>query len=154
MRNRGMLGTIAVAVVAATFAPGLSAATAAPGPGLPGTVQAVAAPPLAGGLPGDAGRFATWTGYEVGTNPAAVATADFDGDGRPDVAYAHHSFLHNAIAVQLNVGGGTLGNATSYPAADETSRIAAADLNGRRPPRPGRPSATASPTPATSSTST
>lgn len=88
-----------------------------------------ASPTPAGAQLGDASRFATWTGYEVGKNPSSVAVADFNGDGRPDAAYAHHAWLNNTIAVQTNIGDGTMGDVTSYPAADMTLKIAAADLN-------------------------
>jgi hypothetical protein len=92
--------------------------------------RAIAAPAAGGGRPGDAHRFATWTGYEVGRNPQAVTAADFNGDGAPDVAYGHLSFVHNTIAVQLNLGDGTMGNVASYPAQDQTNDIVASDLNG------------------------
>lgn len=34
--------------------------------------------------PGDAGRFGTWVGYDVGRFPAAVEAAELNGDGLPD----------------------------------------------------------------------
>jgi FG-GAP-like repeat/FG-GAP repeat len=92
--------------------------------------RAVAAPTAGGGRPSDGRRFATWTGYEVGRNPQAVTAADFNGDGTPDVAYAHLSFVGNTIAVQLNLGDGTMGNVANYPAQDQTNDIVSTDLNG------------------------
>ena len=50
----------------------------------------------------------------VGLHPQAVAVADFNGDGSVDVAYAHLSFVHNTIAVQLNLGDGTMGPVVAY----------------------------------------
>ncbi len=92
-----------------------------------GPARAVAAPAASGGQPGDAHRFSTWTGYEVGLNPQSVAAADFNGDAAPDVAYAHLSFVHNTIAVQMNLGDGTMGDVTSYPAEDQTNEIASSE---------------------------
>ena len=88
------------------------------------------APAAGGGRLGDAARFHTWTGYEVGKYPQAVAAADFDGDGSVDVAYAHLSFGHNTIAVQFNLGDGTMGPVVGYPAANQTNDLVAADLDG------------------------
>lgn len=79
---------------------------------------------------GDAGRFGTWTGYNVDQAPTAVATADFNGDGHPDVAYARYNQYKNSISVQMNLGDGTMGTRRSYPAVAASNDIAAGDLNG------------------------
>lgn len=118
------MATVAAITVVGTSAPALGSTGQRAA-----SVRSAASPPAAGGQLGDASRFATWTGYEVGKNPSGVAVADFNGDGRPDVAYAHRAFLDNTIAVQTNIGGGTVGDVTSYPAADQTVKIASADLN-------------------------
>lgn len=87
---------------------------------------AVAAP----GRTGDAQRFGTWTGYEVGAQPIAVVSADLDGDGAPDVAYARQSSGHNTMVVQLNAGDGSMRRATGYRATPRSNDIAAGDLDG------------------------
>ena len=79
---------------------------------------------------GQPAPFRTWTGYEVGMNPSAVAAADFDGDGDPDVAYGRHAFFENTLVVQMNSGRGSMGPATNLPAVEQTNDVAAADLNG------------------------
>jgi hypothetical protein len=63
-------------------------------------------------------------------NPFAVAAADFDGDGDPDVAYARHAFFDNTLVVQLNTGRGAMGPVNNLPAIEQTNDVAAADLNG------------------------
>jgi FG-GAP-like repeat len=78
---------------------------------------------------GDSHRFDTWTGYEVGRGPIAVVSADFNGDGTPDVAYARHDFFENKIAVQLNAGDGTMKKAVSITATAESNDIAAGDID-------------------------
>ncbi len=85
--------------------------------------------------PGDAGLFHTWVGYSIGRTPVAVTTADFNGDGAPDVAWARHDFFHgeipgNTMTVQLNLGEGTLGAPTDWPVVDMSNDIGSADLDG------------------------
>lgn len=69
---------------------------------------------------------ASFTGRDypiVGNNHAA---ADFNGDGRPDIAGAGAV----GVRVMLNNGDGTFRAAVEYPAASRTQDIAAGDLNG------------------------
>jgi hypothetical protein len=79
---------------------------------------------------GDSKRFDTWTGYEVGRGPKAVVSADFNGDGAPDVAYARYDFFDNKMAVQLNAGDGTMRKAISITASADSNDIAAGDIDG------------------------
>ena len=57
-----------------------------------------------------------------------VATADFNGDGRPDFAVANYQ--SNTISVFIGNGDGTLQNAVDYPVGTQPTNIAAADFNG------------------------
>ena len=87
--------------------------------------------------PGDAERFDTWAGYDVGRYPVAVDTADFDGDGRQDAVWARDDFadfdeenFNNSISVTLNLGDGTLGNPRTYPTTAQSTDVETADLDG------------------------
>jgi VCBS repeat-containing protein len=55
-------------------------------------------------LGGDGGTFITDPDYNftAGSNPAAVAVGDFDGDGKPDLAVANTTFSSDNVAVLLN----------------------------------------------------
>jgi hypothetical protein len=59
--------------------------------------------------------------------PHALAAADLNGDGRPDLAVT--SSLNNDVSVRINLGDGTLAPAVSYTAGKKPSSLAAADLN-------------------------
>lgn len=79
--------------------------------------------------PGDATRFDTWVGYEVGRFLDAVVAADLNGDGWTDVAWARDDHFENRMQVQLNLGDGRLGDAVGYPATESSRDIAAGDLD-------------------------
>ncbi len=78
---------------------------------------------------GDSRLLATWTGYESGRFLDGVAAADFNGDGKPDVAWARDDFFQNQMDVQLNLGDGTLGSAVGYPASLSSRDITVGDLD-------------------------
>ena len=65
-----------------------------------------------------------------GGSPQAVATADFNKDGRLDVTIANYA--GHSVAVLLGQANGTLGAATTYGAGASgyPQGIAAGDLNG------------------------
>ena len=50
------------------------------------------------------GTFAAQTTYAVGSGPWGVATADFNGDGKPDIVVAN--WADNTVSVLLNQGSG------------------------------------------------
>ena len=62
------------------------------------------------------------------TNPSAVVTADFNGDGIPDFAAA--SAGSNSVAVFLGVGNGTFSNPVTYATGQNPSAILAVSLRG------------------------
>ena len=75
--------------------------------------------------------------YGIGNTPILGTLADFNGDGRIDVAASiglPPSGLHNAIVVLRNVGGGPVGTPTPTPTATANSNwdaaVANANCNG------------------------
>lgn len=63
-----------------------------------------------------------------GSGPTNVITADFNQDGKVDLAIANSE--SNTVGVLFGNGDGTFGAATGYPIAGNVNVIAAADLNG------------------------
>jgi len=70
--------------------------------------------------------------FPVGTNPQAVATADFNNDGRLDVSTA--SYDGGSVSVLLGNGLGALGAAINSAAGNNPVSLAVGDFN-----RDGRP---------------
>lgn len=63
--------------------------------------------------------FAPATDYPVGTSPAGVALADFNGDGRPDLAVTGDA--PDRVSILLNTGAGTFGPANDLALAGGSS---------------------------------
>jgi len=82
--------------------------------------------------------FAPVATYSIGTAspyPIAIATADVNGDGKPDLLLANNSggsISSGAVSVQLNAGAGTFTAATPYSTGANTylTAIVTADVNG------------------------
>ena len=76
------------------------------------------------------GTFQTAVNYTVGITPEAVAVADLNGDGKPDVVVGNRS--SNNISVLLNSGNGTLQTAVNYgtPLTGTPESIAVGDFDG------------------------
>ena len=66
--------------------------------------------------------------FAAGTNPKAVITGDFNGDGRPDLAVVNNG--GNTVSILLGNGDGSFQSAVDYPVDLSPVAIAAADLNG------------------------
>jgi hypothetical protein len=66
----------------------------------------------------------------VGTGPNFGATADFNGDGRPDIAVAN--FVADNVTVLLRQAGGGFAQdpGSPFPVSGQASSVAAADFNG------------------------
>ena len=76
------------------------------------------------------GTFQSPTSYTVGTTPEAVAVADLNGDGKPDVIVGNRN--SGNISVLLNAGNGSLLPAVDYatPTTGTPESIAIGDFNG------------------------
>src|SRR5207244_12611527 len=72
--------------------------------------------------------FAAAVNYTVGSNPEAVAVADFNGDGKVDLAVANSG--SGNISVLLGDGAGGFGTATPFTAGLTPVSIAVGDFNG------------------------
>jgi hypothetical protein len=82
----------------------------------------------AGAATTSAQSFSTATNYSVGDNPNYGVAADFNGDGKPDLAIGN--VLHNNVSVLLNNGNGTFAGAVNYPVDLHPEALASADFNG------------------------
>ncbi len=66
--------------------------------------------------------------YSVGTNPTAVVTADFNRDGKPDLAVVNNS--SNNISLLLGKGDGTFSAANNFDAGSGPNSLAVGDFDG------------------------
>src|SRR5882672_7841011 len=72
-------------------------------------------------------RFAR-TDYPVGVAPASVIAADFNGDGKLDLAAANSS--SNTVSILLGKGDGSFGPKTDFVTSAGPSAVTADDFNG------------------------
>jgi hypothetical protein len=68
------------------------------------------------------------TNYSVGSSPGQVVVADFNGDGKLDLAVLNTG--DQTISILLGNGDGTFQPATSQPAGGAVTFLAAGDFNG------------------------
>ncbi|MEO7381684.1 MAG: VCBS repeat-containing protein [Paracoccaceae bacterium] len=73
------------------------------------------------------GSFAAMVSYPVGIAPYSVAVADFNGDGKADLATGNPD--SDNISVLLGNGNGTFAAATSFAAGDGSEGLVVADFN-------------------------
>jgi uncharacterized repeat protein (TIGR01451 family) len=74
------------------------------------------------------GGFQTGPSYGAGTAIVALATGDFNGDGKVDVAAANA--ISNTVSVLLGNGDGLLQPAVTYGTGSNPFSLAVADFNG------------------------
>jgi hypothetical protein len=72
--------------------------------------------------------FAAAVNYVVGTNPMSVTVADFNGDGKPDLAVANWG--DNTVSVLLGKGDGTFQEAVNCAAGTGPLWVTVGDFNG------------------------
>jgi hypothetical protein len=74
------------------------------------------------------GTFAAPVNYSTGSTPYGIVTADFNGDGHPDLAVINEG--SNTMYVYLNNGDGTFASPVSYATGASPFYINVADFNG------------------------
>jgi len=75
-----------------------------------------------------AADFAPPVAYPVGTNPLSFVVADFNGDGKPDIAVANRG--SGNVSILLGDGNGTFQAAVNFDAGAGPQGIAVGDFNG------------------------
>jgi hypothetical protein len=74
------------------------------------------------------GGFGTATNFAVGANPLGVTVADFNGDGKLDLAVANVNSAN--VSVMLGTGTGSFGTATNFAVGVNPQQVTVADFNG------------------------
>ena len=72
--------------------------------------------------------FDSKTDFATGAEPVAIAVADLNGDGQPDLVVANANA--NTVSVLLATGTGSFGPRTDFATGAYPNAIAVADLNG------------------------
>lgn len=72
--------------------------------------------------------FTPATNFQIGSNPNAGTSADFNGDGHADLATVHSN--DSTVAIYLGDGSGNFGSPTNFTAGMYTNSITSADFNG------------------------
>jgi hypothetical protein len=75
------------------------------------------------------GSFGAATKFTAGLRPRAVATGDFNSDGKIDLAVANVGANFNKVSVLLGAGNGTFGAPTHFAAGSSPIDVAVSDLN-------------------------
>jgi FG-GAP-like repeat/FG-GAP repeat len=78
--------------------------------------------------PNSPGQFLPAVDYPTGRVPNAIAVADLNGDGKPDLAVADTTGI--SILLQSSSAPGAFPSLTTLPLAAPASSVAIADLNG------------------------
>jgi hypothetical protein len=74
------------------------------------------------------GTFQPAVSYQAGYGPNGIVSADFNGDGRLDIAAA--DYLDGSVSVLLGNGDGTFQSPVSYTVGSAPTRVTAVDLDG------------------------
>ena len=83
---------------------------------------------FSGILTAQVGQFLEAAQFAAGTNPAAVAAADLNGDGKPDFVVVNAT--SNSVSVLLGNGNGTFQAAKNYATGTTPQGVVIGDFNG------------------------
>ena len=72
--------------------------------------------------------FSPATNFSVGTQPYSVCSADFNGDGKADLAVANQG--SNNVSILLGSGTGSFSNAINFSVGTTPYSVCSADFNG------------------------
>lgn len=77
------------------------------------------------------GTFGNPTNYIVGSGPVGIATGDFNGDNKNDIAIAIYGSFGsgNTISILTNNGDGSFESPVSFPAGNSPIKISAGKIN-------------------------
>lgn len=78
------------------------------------------------------GTFAPPVSYPVGNNPVAIASADFNGDGKADIATANAAA--STVSLLPGIGNGSFGAASTFNVGMTPVKLAVGDFNGDHKP--------------------
>ena len=73
-------------------------------------------------------EFSAGRTYPVGSKPSAAVVADFNGDGKMDIAVANRD--GNNVSILLGIGDGTFQSAMNFDAGNSPSAVALGDFDG------------------------
>jgi hypothetical protein len=74
------------------------------------------------------GTFLAAASYAANANPSSIGVADFNGDGKQDLAVANQNSFD--ISILTGNGDGTFRASTNYPANGKVAGLVVADFNG------------------------
>src|ERR1700751_5849226 len=66
--------------------------------------------------------------FAVGTSPSSITNADFNGDGKKDLAVGYRSSSN--VSILLGTGTGSFGTATNFAIGGNGYSVISSDFNG------------------------
>src|SRR5262249_9467596 len=76
------------------------------------------------------GTFAAPVAYNADFNPTAVVAADFEHNGKPDLAVAHAFPSGDGVSILRNNGNGTFAPPVKYNVGGHAAALTVGDFNG------------------------
>ena len=73
------------------------------------------------------GTFKASVAYPVGGNGVSIASADFNGDGQPDLVV--ENIAQGTVSILLNLGSGVFSGHVDYPAGSSPQVVTTGDFD-------------------------